>query len=136
MKPLVTPRKIYGRSNFQKFVSSEVCFWKFWKIHNIFFYKICDFFVFVLQNKDNMNMGAKRPKILVYTISIYILCLSVCIQWMSKQLNRSGEGLRMIEFSNICLSQHLFFDNFFLKIRDIFLFFVNMSNLGNTGFPS
>ena len=136
MKPLVTPRKIYGRSNFQKFVSSEVCFWKFWKIHNLFF-KICDFFVFVLQNKDNMNMGAKRPKILVYILYIYLYTLLVCLYSINVKTAEPIWG----RFKDDRIFKHLPFTTFifrqiFYKIRDIFLFFVNMSNLGNTGFQS
>ena len=43
--PLVTPGKMYGRSNFQKFAYNKIRFLKILKIHN-FFYKIREIFCF------------------------------------------------------------------------------------------
>ena len=44
----VTPGKVYGWSNFQKFASIKIRFLKILKIHEFFFWKSAKFFVFII----------------------------------------------------------------------------------------
>ena len=69
--PLVTPGKMYGRSNFQKFAYNKIRFLKILKIHNFFFIKSATFFVFVLQciQLENKFIIEKRW---AYTMCLFV----------------------------------------------------------------
>ena len=62
----VTPGKVYGWSNFQKFASIKIRFLKILKIHEIFLIKSSKCFVFVLLTRRTLMLFVNKENPHVY----------------------------------------------------------------------